>query len=127
LVQSPDKVLKTALKAMGGEKALRNITSTKSSGRITRLYDNAVGNFQSQAIQPNLYTRSFDLEDFETVVGYNGKSGWSLNSKTGLRTLMGESGQDFQTESNYRNNRWLNYKKEKSKIVYNGKSAINGK
>jgi hypothetical protein len=33
--QSPDKVFKNAVKAMGGEKALRNITSTKLSGKIT--------------------------------------------------------------------------------------------
>jgi hypothetical protein len=125
--QSPDKVLKNAVKAMGGEKALRNITSTKSSGRIVRISDNATGSFQSQTVQPNLYTSSFDLGGFETVVGYNGKSGWFRDSKNGLRTLTGAAGTDFQVESNYRNNRWLNYKKEKSKIVYGGKSNINGK
>jgi hypothetical protein len=91
------------------------------------LSDNAGGNFQSQTVQPNLYTSSFDLNGFETAVGYNGKSGWSRDSKTGLRTLTGAAGRDFQIESNYRNNRWLNYKKEKSKIVYGGKSNINGK
>jgi hypothetical protein len=34
---------------------------------------------------------------------------------------------DFQAESNYRNNRWLNYKKEKSKVFYAGKFNVNGK
>ena len=112
---------------MGGEKALRNITSTKSSGRITRLSDNAAGNFQSQTVQPNLYAGSFDLGGFETAVGFNGKSGWIRDSKTGLRTLTGNAGRDFQVESSYRNNRWLDYKKDKSKIVYGGKLNINGK
>jgi hypothetical protein len=125
--QSPDKILKNALKAMGSEKALRKTTSTKSSGTLTRLRDNATGNFQSQAAQPNLYASTFDLNGFETAVGYNGKSGWRRDSKTGLSTLTGAAGRDFQTESNYRNNRWLNYKKEKSKILYGGKSNINGK
>jgi hypothetical protein len=125
--QSADKILKNSVKAMGGEKVLRNIASTKTSGRITRLSDNAAGNFQSQTVQPNLYTSSFDLNGFEMAAGYNGKSSWSRDSKTGLRTLTGATGRDFQTESNYRNNRWLNYKKEKSKIVYGGKSNINGK
>jgi len=87
--QSPDKVLKNAVKAIGGEKALRNITSTKSNGRITRLSDNASGNFQSQSIQPNLYTSSFDLDGFERAFGYNGKSSWTRDSKTGLQTLTG--------------------------------------
>jgi hypothetical protein len=125
--QSPDKVLKNAVKAIGGEKALRNIVSTKATGKITRLSDKATGNFQSQSIQPNLYTSSFDLDGFETAVGYNGKSGWIRDSKSGLRTLTGAAGRDFQTESNYRNNRWLDYKKEKSKIVYGGRSKVNGK
>lgn len=125
--QSPDKILKNAVKAMGGEKALRNINSTKSSGRITRMSDNATGNFQSQAVQPNLYTSSFDLGGFETAVGYNGKSSWSRDSKNGLLTLTGDASRSFQVEASYRNNRWLNYKKEKSKIVYGGKSNINGK
>jgi hypothetical protein len=125
--QSPDKILKNAVRATGGEKALRNITSTKASGTITRASDNANGNFQSQAVQPNFYTSSFDLNGLETAVGYNGKSGWVRDSKTGLRTLTGAAARDFQIESNYRNNRWLNYKKEKSKIVHGGKSNINGK
>jgi len=125
--QSPDKILKKAIKASGEEKALRNITSTKADGRISRMSDNATGNFQSQAVQPNLYTRSFDLNGFETAVGYNGKSSWNRDSKNGLRTLTGTAGRDFQTESNYRNNRWLNYKKEKSKIVSGGKSIVDGK
>lgn len=125
--QSPDKILKNAVKAMGGEKALRSISSTKSSGKIIRLSDNAAGNFQSQAAQPNLYNSSYDLGGFETAAGYNGKSGWSRDSKIGLRTLTGAANRDFQVESNYRNNRWLNYKKEKSKIVYGGKSDVNGK
>lgn len=125
--QSLDKVLKNAVKAMGGEKALHSITSTKSAGRITRLSDNATGDFLSQSAQPNLYTNSFNLGGFETEVGYNGKSSWIHDSKTGLRTFTGMASRNFQVESNYRNNRWLNYKKEKSKIVYGGKSNINGK
>lgn len=125
--QSPDKILKNALKAMGGERAVRKITSTRASGRITRLGDDATGSFELQTLQPNFYTFSFDLNGVKTAVGYNGKSGWGRNSKTGLRTLTGVDSRDVQVESNYRNNLWLNYKKEKSKIIYGGKSNINGK
>lgn len=125
--QSPDKILKNAVKAMGGEKAVRKITSTKAHGRITRLGDSATGSFELQTLQPNFYTFSFDLDGVKTAVGYNGKSGWGRNSKTGLRTLTGMDSRDVQVESSYRNNRWLNYKKEKSKIIYGGKSNINGR
>ncbi|HEX8265644.1 MAG TPA: hypothetical protein VF596_09580 [Pyrinomonadaceae bacterium] len=125
--QSPDKILNKAIKAMGGEKVLRKVTSSKCDGSITRLSDNASGKFQLQTVQPNLYASSFDLNGFETSVGYNGKSGWTRDSKNGLRTLTGAEGRDFQVESNYRNNRWLDYKKEKSKVVYAGKINVNGK
>jgi hypothetical protein len=96
LAQSPDKILKKAIKATGGEKALLNITSSKTSGIIIRLGDNATGGFRTQTAQPNLYTSSFDLGGFETAVGYNGKSSWIRDSKTGLRTLTGTTSRDFQ-------------------------------
>src|SRR5262249_51852109 len=34
---------------------------------------------------------------------------------------------DFQAEANYRNSRWLDYKKDKSKLVFAGQTPINGK
>lgn len=125
--QSPDKIFKTAVKALGGEKAMRAIRSVQISGKISRLNDGLSGNFRSQAAQPNLYALSFDINGFETASGYNGKSGWARDSKNGLRTLTGEISRDFQAVSNYRINRWLNYKKDKSKLIYNGQTNIDGK
>ncbi len=125
--QSPGKILKQANKALGGEKALQSIRSWQKTGKITRLKDNAKGAFQMQTTQPNFYNSSFDLNGFETEVGYNGKSGWSRDSRDGLRTLTGDASRDFQAETAFQNSRWLNYKKEKSKITDGGKSSINGK
>ena len=39
--QSPDKILKQAIKALGGEKNLKRITSWQASGKITRQSDQA--------------------------------------------------------------------------------------
>ena len=125
--QSPNKILKQANKALGGEKVLQNNKSYKKTGKITRLKDNATGHFQMQAAAPNFYNVEFDLDGFETETGYNGKSGWRRDSRDGLRTLTGEASRDFQAEINYRNNLWLNYKKEKSKITFSGKADVNGK
>lgn len=124
--QSPDTVLKRAVKAVGGEKVLRSIWATQINGTITRLSDGNSGGFQAQTIQPNLYITSFDLNGFETERAYNGKSGWIRDSKNGLRTLTGQASRDFQAEASYRNNRWLNYKQEKSKLTYRGQSNVNG-
>jgi hypothetical protein len=125
--QSPDKILKQASRALGGEKALRAVRSWEKTGTIVRLKDGASGAIRIQAAQPNLYHAAFDLNGFETETGFNGKSGWRRDSRDGLRTLTGEASRDFQAEANFINARWLNYKKEKSKIVAGAKSVVGGK
>jgi hypothetical protein len=125
--QSSDKVLKKAIKAFGNEKSLRTIRTWQMSGKISRLSDGAMGDYKTESAQPNLYLSSFELNGFETAIGFNGKSGWIRDSKNGLRTLTGTASRDFQAEANYRNNLWLNSKQEKSKLVYSGQSVVNGK
>ena len=125
--QSPGKVLKQANKALGGEKNLQSVKSWQKRGTITRLKDGESGAFQMQAAQSNLYNVAYDLNGFETEAGFNGRSGWRRDSRDGLRTLTGAASRDFAAEANYRNSRWLNYKKEKSKIVAGAKSVVDGK
>ncbi len=125
--QSPSKILKQANKVLGGERVLQNLKSSRKTGKITRLKDGASGEFQMQAAQPNFYNAKFDLNGFETETGYNGKSGWIRDSRDGLRTLTGEASNDFQAEAIYRNSLWLNYKKQKAKIISGGQAIINGK
>jgi len=60
-------------------------------------------------------------------MGYNGKSAWTRDSRDGLRTLTGDASRDFQTEARYRNARWLDYKKEKSKLGLGGQTTVQGK
>lgn len=125
--QSPAKILKQAEKALGGAKALQKVRSRQKTGTITRLKDGAGGAFSAQTAAPNFYNESYDLDGFEIESGYNGKSGWTRNSREGLLTLTGTASRDFQTEVSYRNNLWLNFKKEKSKIVSCGQSKAGGK
>lgn len=129
VAQTPDKIIKQAVKAMTngkGEKALREVKSWQSSGKITNLKDGASGNYRTYASQPNLFTESFDLGGLEFSTGFNGKSAWTRDSRDGLRTLTGQASRDFQTEARYRNGRWLDYKKDKSKLVFAGQTQING-
>lgn len=128
--QSPDKIIKQAVKAMTngkGERALREIKSWQVKGTITNQKDGATGNYQAMAAQPNLFTYTFDLNGLETSQGYNGKSGWMRDSRDGLRTMTGQLSRDFQAEALYRNSRWLDYKKDKSKLTFAGQTTINGK
>lgn len=124
--QSPSKILKQASKKLGGKRVLQNLKSSRKSGTITRLRDGATGAFEMRTAQPNFYSVQYDLNGFETASGYNGKSGWTRDSREGLRTLTGDASRDFQAAAAYRNARWLNYKQEKSKITANGTTNING-
>jgi len=125
--QSPNKILKQAEKALGGEKSLQNIKSWQKKGLITRVKDGASGTFQTQGAKPNFYNVRYDVGGFETEVGYNEKSGWRRDSRDGLQTLTGEASRNFRAETAFRNNLWLNYKKEKSKISFGKQFNLNGK
>jgi hypothetical protein len=125
--QSPGKILKLAEKSLGGAKNWRAIKTWRKIGAIVRLNDNAAGKFVEQSSEPNFYNINYDLAGFEYEKGFNGKSGWVRDSREGLRTLIGNESRDFQTEAVYRNNLWLDYKKEKAKITSGGTANLNGK
>lgn len=122
--QSPSKILKQAERALGGAKALQAAGSWTRSGSITRRQDGASGKFRMQTSAPNLYHVSYDLDGFETETGYNGRSGWTRDSRRGLSTLTGDASRDLQAEALYRSGLWLNYKKEKSKIASGGQAQV---
>jgi hypothetical protein len=125
--QSPNKILSQVNKAFGGEKILKSIRSRQAKGKITRLSDGASGNYLAQTQAPNFYAESFDLNGFEIASGYNGKSGWTRNSKDGLRTLTGEASRNFQAEAAFKSSRWLGYKQEKAKLAFLNQTNVGGK
>jgi hypothetical protein len=125
--QSADKIVKQAAKALGGEKAQRNIKSWQVKGTIVNSGSGESGGFQAAALLPNLYTSTYDIRGLEVSSGYNGKSAWVRDSRNGLRTMTGAESRDFQVEARWRNNLWLDYKKDKSKLAFAGKTEINGK
>src|SRR5688572_24472115 len=125
--QSPAKILKDAERALGGGKALGRITSVEKRGKITRLADGAAGTVLIQTQRPNLYNISFDIAGFEIESGYNGKSAWTRDSRSGLQTLTGDRSADFHTEATFRNSLWLDAKREKAKLVSGGKAAVAGR
>lgn len=125
--QSPSKIISQANKALGGEKALKAIISWQQTGKITRMSDGVNGKYAAMAAGGNLFSGMYDIGGFEVASGYNGKSGWVRDSKSGLRTLTGDAGKYFQAEALYRNARWLSAKKVKSKLTSGGNANIDGK
>lgn len=125
--QTPASILKQAEKAIGAKKNVEKVTSYSKRGLITRLRDGIEGEIRIEAVKPLSYHTFVQIEGFEREAGFNGKSAWTRDSREGLQTLVGDASRDFQAESNFRNNRWLNYKKEKSKIFSGGNVNLNGK
>lgn len=125
--QNPSAILKQAEKAIGGKKNIDRVSSYSKRGLITRLRDGMEGEIRIEAAKPVFYHTFIQIEGFEREAGFNGKSAWSRDSREGLQTLVGDPSRDFQAEANFRNNRWLNYKKEKSKIVSGGNINLNGR
>lgn len=127
IAQSPAAILKRAEKAMGGAKTFQSVPAWSRSGTITNVKTGSKGKFRSETSQPNLYHTAFDLDGLEIESGYNGKSGWERDSRTGLKTLTGNASLAQQAEAAFRNAFWFNYKKEKSKILTDGKSTLDRK
>src|SRR5262245_35728379 len=70
--QSPDKILKHAVKALGGESAMRRITTREAKGVIRRASDGAQGSFQMLTLKPDLYLLTFDVGGIEVSEGVYG-------------------------------------------------------
>jgi hypothetical protein len=127
IAQSPATILKKAERAMGGAKLMRNVVSVQRRGTIVRGSDGVSGNIVWQTSRPNLYNLSFDIGGFEVESGYSGKSGWTRDSRAGLRTLTGKASIDFQAEAVFRSTLWLDAKKEKTRIETGGRADVDGK
>ena len=119
--QSPAKILKRAESALGGAKALQGVRSLQKTGEVTRKSDGSRGRITIFSARPNSYALAYDLSGFEVASGYNGKSAWARDSRSGLRTLTGSPGLIFRAESAYRNSLWLDYKKDKTRLVSIGR------
>ncbi len=127
VAQSPSRILRQAEMAIGGGKAFQSAGTWQRNGTVRRTADGASGSIVMQTTRPNLYNLSFDIDGFEIESGYNGKSGWTRDSRNGLRTLTGEASADFQAEAAFRNSLWFNAKRERSKISFGGTSEVAGK
>ncbi|MBX3243416.1 MAG: hypothetical protein KF685_02980 [Acidobacteria bacterium] len=127
LAQSPSKILSKAEKALGGRKAVTSVKSWKRVGTITKISNGASGSFLQISQAPDLFYTRYELDGFETEVGFNGRSAWVRDSRDGLRTLTGDPAVDLQTEARYRSQLWLNYKKDRAKITSGSRTEVNGR
>jgi hypothetical protein len=125
--QSVSQVIKVAEKAFGGQKTLRSVRSVVKRGTIKRLSDGAAGSYLLQTEKPNRFNESYDIGGYERETGFNGRSGWMRDSRDGLRTVTGDEGVVLAFLSGFRNNLWLSYKDEKSRLTFVGSAQVSGR
>ena len=122
-----EKILTRCAKAMGGEKALRKVSSWQSRGTVTRPSDGRSGSFESAARVPGQFWQEIRIGSDVYAEAFNGKSGWREDPAAGLRTLTGDAGRDFQAEARFRCVHWLEWKKDKCRLADAGAATWNGK
>ena len=125
--QSPTKVLKTAEKAMGGQRVMRAVQSAEFSGTVTNIGNGSTGNFSMKTGRPGLYYVKYDIGGFEHEAGSNGRSAWARDSRDGLRTLTGDASNGFNALAAFRSAMWLDHKRDRAKLASGRTSTINGK
>ncbi len=125
--QAAEQILQQATRAHGGEKALQKANALQAQGRITRTSDGKAGQLWLATARPNLYGMVLDFDGFILSEGSNGKSGWRRDSRNGLHTLTGRESLDFQAAATFRNQRWLEHKKQKARVIAEATTTLNGK
>lgn len=125
--QSAEQIIKQHLKAVGGTNQLRRIESTIYTGTVTNPATEQTGRFLLRLKRPNRLMTEMELGGFESSAAYNGRSAWRRDSRDGLRTLTALDGARFKADALYRNDHFLNYKRDKLRVALVGRAPVNGR
>lgn len=124
--QSADQIINKHLKAIGGANQLRRLENTTYTGTVTNPVTEQSGRFVRRLKRPDCLMTEMELSGFESHAAYNGRSAWRRDSRDGLRTLTALDGARFKADAIYRNDHFLNYKRDKVRAVLAGRAPING-
>jgi hypothetical protein len=126
--QSAENIIERHIKALGGRKALQAVSSVRVTGSVTRSGASAQpGDFLWQMRAPGSFYVETRIGEAHRVEACNGKSGWVEDTAGGLRTLTGREQARARAAALYRNDHFLNYKKEKTKVQLLGRETLAGR
>jgi hypothetical protein len=125
--QSADQIISRHLKASGGANQLRRMESTTYSGVVTNPATGESGRFALRLKRPDRLVMEIELGGLASSAAYNGRSAWRRDSRDGLRTLIADEGARFKAEAIYRNDHFLNYKRDKARAVLVGRAPAGGR
>jgi len=126
--QSAESIIERHIKAQGGKKALQAISSVRITGSVTRNgAASAPGDFLWQTRAPGSFYVETRIGEAHRIEACNGKSGWVEDTAGGLRTLTGREQARARAAALYRNDHFLNYKKQKIKVKLLGRETLAGR
>ncbi len=126
--QSAESIIERHIKALGGKKALQAIASVRITGSVTRNgAASQPGDFLWQTRAPGSFYVETRIGEAHRIEACNGKSGWVEDTDGGLRTLTGREQARARAAALYRNDHFLNYKKQKTKVQLLGRETLAGR
>lgn len=124
--QSGDDIIKRHIKAIGGDKKLRAITSVRYEGTVA-VNGGAARPFTWIARRPDRLYIEMQTDTGPRIDAYNGRSGWRETPAGGLATLTGREQTRARAAALFFNDRFLAYKKEKLKAGLAGQDTVSGR
>src|SRR5689334_8357316 len=119
--QSAQSILDRHIAALGGAKAVRAATSLRLSGTVA-----GGGEFLWLTKAPNAYSLEVRRGEAREVEAFGGNSPWREDA-SGLHTLTGREQARARAEGAYRNDHFLNWKKEKVRVRLLGRETVEGR
>ena len=126
VAQSGDEIIKRHVKAAGGEKKLKAISSVRYDGTVA-LNGGEARPFTWVARRPDKLYIEMQTAGGAVIEAYNGRSGWREDAAEGLRTITGREQTRARANALFYADRFQTYKKEKVKAGPAGQDAVNGR
>ena len=123
--QKPDDILKRNIKASGGEKTLLAVQSVRFDGTVALAGEKRP--FLWQLKRPDLFYMEIQTAPGGLMEAYNGRSGWYENADGAPHSLPAAEQGRARAAAQFRNDRFLTYKKEKSRLQALPRDSIDGR
>jgi hypothetical protein len=124
--QSPDKILKNYVKAIGGEKKLKTIRNLLLTGDVRDITTAKSGSFTLETSAPDSFYVEMTGEGLARSEGFNGRSGWEQNSGEAPSTLAGLRSAQLRATAFYWNDHFQTYSKLGAQALPAGQEAVDG-
>ena len=99
---TPDQLLARYIRALGGEAALKKITSRRMKGKFEAPIQQMIGEAEILTASPDrFYSRVTIPDQGEFISAFDGKVGWSRDSRNGLREMKGQELENMRRSSQF--------------------------